>query len=101
MKPQPKPHTPRDKFFLKWLLTRPCELKHRGWCQGDMIYHHTSGGGMSNKGSDYEAISVCFRHHTDFDNATKRGIGIFAEGELAAIIERNKAAYLATGREIK
>lgn len=99
MNPQPKTKTPRDKKFLQWLLTCPCELRHRSPCLGQMIYHHTSGGGVSLKGSDYDAISTCFGHHKEFDNAGKRGNGIFAEGELVGIIARNKAAYTAeTGR---
>lgn len=91
----PKPKTPRDKQFLRWLITRPCELRHLRGCFGDMIYHHTETGGTSLKGSDYAAISVCFGHHKDFDNAGKKGHGIFEEGELEAIIERNKREYVA------
>jgi len=59
-----------------------------------MIYHHTSTGGTSLKGSDYEAISVCFGHHEKFNNATKKGKGIFTEGQLEAIVERNMLNYL-------
>jgi hypothetical protein len=93
VKAQPKVKTPRDKRFLRWLLTRPCELRHRSPCMGEMVYHHTEGGGMGIKGSDYAAISVCFGHHKVFDNASKKGVGVFAEGELEVIIARNIKDY--------
>jgi hypothetical protein len=94
-----KVKTPRDKKFLKWLLNRPCELRfgRHGRCFGQMIYHHSSTGGTGLKGSDYEAISCCFGHHELFDNASKRGVGIFREGELERIIELNKRDYVAQG----
>jgi len=96
-----KVKTPRDKKFLLWLLTQECELRGRGPCMGQKIYHHTSTGGTSLKGSDYDAICVCFQHHTVFDNAGKKGNGIFRDGQLEAIIARNKIKYEAqTGRKI-
>lgn len=99
----PKVETPRDKRFLQWLLTRPCELRggQHGPCFGDMIYHHTESGGVALKGSDYAAISVCFGHHELFDSASKRGVGIFREGELAAIIARNMAEWVGLGNALK
>ena len=48
---------------------------------------------MSLKGPDNEAIPVCFGHHKVFDNASKRGVGIFTEDELAAIIQRLQKDY--------
>ena len=100
--PRWKTKTPRDKAFLRWLITRPCELRfgRHGRCFGQMIYHHSSTGGMGLKGSDYEAISCCFGHHELFDNASKRGAGIFTEGQLAEIIERNRRDYVAQGGAI-
>jgi hypothetical protein len=99
----PKEKTPRNKHFLLWLLDRPCELRGGkfGPCMGDMIYHHTSGSGMALKGSDLEAISCCYGHHELFDQATKKGIGIFEEGELKRIIARNQMEYVAEGHKIK
>jgi hypothetical protein len=99
----PKEKTPRNKHFLLWLLDRPCELRGGkfGPCMGDMIYHHTSGGGMALKGSDLEAISSCYGHHELFDQATKKGIGIFEEGELKRIVARNQMEYVAEGHKIK
>jgi hypothetical protein len=99
----PKEKTPRNKHFLLWLLDRPCELRGGkfGRCMGDMIYHHTSGGGMALKGSDLEAISSCYGHHELFDQATKKGIGIFTEQELKRIIARNQMEYVEQGHKIK
>jgi len=92
-----KEKTPRDKKYLKWLTTRPCELRTStgfwGTCKGDVVGHHTETGGMSLKGSDYSAISVCFAHHKLFDNATKKGYGILTDETLARIIERNLREY--------
>jgi hypothetical protein len=97
-----KVKTPRDKKFLKWLLTRPCEIhKRSGRCSGQMIYHHTETGGMSLKGSDYSAISVCFEGHKLFDNASKKGVGILTEEELSSIIKKNKQDYSEVGGVIK
>ena len=102
-KVQPKEKTPRDRVFLLFLLTRECELRGKlhGPCCGDLIYHHTSTGGTGLKGSDYEAVTVCFGHHELFDNATKRGIGIFTEPELKRTIARNQIEYIAAGHKIK
>jgi hypothetical protein len=99
----PKEKTPRNKHFLLWLLDRPCELRggEFGPCMGDMIYHHTEGGGMALKGSDLEAISCCYGHHELFDQATKKGVGIFGEGELKRIIARNQMEYVEQGHSIK
>lgn len=100
--PMFKVKTPRDQRFLKWLLIRPCELRNgrHGRCFGQMIYHHTSTGGMGLKGSDYEAISVCFGHHELFDNASKKGVGIFTEDQLAGIIAKNKTDWSRAGNAI-
>jgi hypothetical protein len=99
----PKEKTPRNKHFLLWLLDRPCELRGGkfGPCMGDMIYHHTSGSGMALKGSDLEAVSVCYGHHELFDQATKKGIGIFTEQELKRIVARNQMEYVGQGHKIK
>jgi hypothetical protein len=88
MKPQLKKKTSRDKKYLKWLLTLDCVLNDGSSCGGDMVYHHSSTGGMSLKGSDYDAIPVCFAHHDLFNNTGKRGAGLFKEGELQQIIEK-------------
>jgi hypothetical protein len=48
---------------------------------------------MSLKGSDYAAIAVCHGHHDLFNKATKKGIGIFKEDQLAEIIAENKRAW--------
>jgi hypothetical protein len=98
-----KVKTPRNKHFLLWLLDRPCELRGGkfGPCMGDMIYHHTSGGGVALKGSDYDAISSCFSHHELFDNATKKGIGIFTEQELKRVIAKNVMEYVEEGHKVK
>jgi hypothetical protein len=100
--PNWKKKTPRDKRFLRFLLNRPCELRHgrHGQCYGDMIYHHTSTGGISLKGSDYDAISACFGHHDIFDNAGKKGVGVFTEDQLTAIIAKNKADWIAEGNKL-
>ena len=66
-----------------------------------MHAHHSSTGGMSLKGSDYEAIPLCFCCHEKMDNATKKGIGIFKEGQLAEIIKQLNEQYTLTGKVIK
>lgn len=96
----PKQKTPRDKKYKKWLLVQTCTLRD-GRCFGDMIYHHTATGGMGLTGSDYEAIPVCFYHHEKFNNASKKGKGLFSEGELQQIIKNLHQKYIKeTGREI-
>lgn len=66
-----KVKTPRDSKYLKWLSTQPCCR-----CGGNygVVGHHTSTGGTSLKGSDYEAVPLCFYHHAEHDNKRKDAI---------------------------
>ena len=80
-----KSRTPRDAKYLAYVRTHPC-------CQcGYTNYvhaHHTTTGGMSLKGSDYETIPLCPVCHHEMDNKRKDQIR-----NLSTIINRLKANY--------
>ena len=90
-----KQRTPRDKKYLKWILTQQCVLRDCH-CFGQIVYHHSSSGGVSLKGSDLEAIPVCMKHHSDLHNCYGKG-GAWTKDELAAIIKRLREEYKSKG----
>lgn len=94
----PKPKTPRDKKYLKWISTLPCIFCNK---PGPSDPHHTESGGISLKGSDYSCIPVCGgiggchnRIHTTTGKAG--GLGKTA---LNNILDRLNACYSRIGKK--
>jgi len=59
----PKPSTPRDKKYLKWLRTQLCVFcGEPAKPNMDVVPMH-KGGGMALKGSDYDALPGCVECH--------------------------------------
>lgn len=81
-----KVKTPRDAKYLQWLRTQPCcmcRYEPRDGYKYLMHAHHTTTGGMSIKGSDMEAVPLCFACHGKMDSKRKDDIP-----NLDAIIKR-------------
>ena len=65
----PKPQTFKSKIYLAFVKALPCVVGHN--CEGDVVAHHTSTGGMGCKGSDADAIPLCHKHHDEHDHIGK------------------------------
>lgn len=81
----PKPSTPRDKKYLAFIRKQPC---CRCGSKFQIEAHHTSTGGIGLKGSDYDAVSLCFFCHKNMDNHRKDSIP-----GLQSIITRLRTLY--------
>lgn len=90
MNPIPKSKTFRSKKYLEFIRSQPCILCG---CEEDIQAHHTASAGIALRGSDYSAIPVCPKCHHRFDQAGKKGRGIFADGELEAILTHYQTTY--------
>jgi hypothetical protein len=85
----PKELTPRSEPYKAFIRSLPCTLQGMFCqCNGDVAPHHTDGGGMSLKGSDFSCVPLCHAHHLLMDNAGKKGRGIWSRQELEKIITR-------------
>lgn len=88
----PKPHTDRDPKYLAWITTLPCLHSHTKDCMGDIVAHHSKGGGTSNKGSDFSCVPLCHKHHQEWhDKYGKKGP--LGEGQLDLILESLQHQY--------
>jgi hypothetical protein len=86
---QVKELTPRSEPYKAFIRSLPCTLQGMFCqCNGDVAPHHTDGGGMSLKGSDFSCVPLCHAHHLLMDNAGKKGRGIWSRQELEKIITR-------------
>jgi len=84
-----KVKTLRNEKYKAYIRTLPCCLCG---ANQDIQAHHTESGGMALKGSDYSTVPECPRCHERMD--TKRGIGVFADGELNRVIIRCLIGYV-------
>jgi hypothetical protein len=85
----PKPKTPRDAKYLKFLRSLPC-TKCKATYEVDS--HHTETGGMGLTGSDYSALPLCRICHCDLHRNCAKG-GFWKEEELKNILSGLKARY--------
>jgi hypothetical protein len=85
----PKPHTPRDVKYLKFIRSLPCQK-----CQSTYYVncHHTETGGMGLIGSDYSAIPLCRECHCGIHQKHGKA-GYWEESELKAILDHIQSAY--------
>ncbi len=83
-----KDKTPRSEPYKAFIREQWCLLNggRFGLCEGDVVPHHTDGGGMSLKGSDLSCVPLCCAHHLLMDNAGKKGRGIWTPAELRLIV---------------
>jgi hypothetical protein len=58
-----KPTTYRSKKYLKFIESLACSVEDN-CCDGDIVAHHASTGGVGMKGSDLSCIALCARHHS-------------------------------------
>ena len=66
----PKPQTPKDKKYLKWIESLPCCI--RGDRSREIHAHHCNGGGMGGKCSDFETAPLSADLHKEcHDNGKK------------------------------
>ncbi|WP_191965710.1 DUF968 domain-containing protein [Oryzomonas sagensis] len=69
MLPKDKPE--RSPMYLSFIRRQPCAMCGR---LDGINSHHTEGGGMSTKGSDFKTIPLCYLcHHRLHNQHGKRG----------------------------
>lgn len=87
----PKPKTPRDGKFLRWIDTLPCCAPGCGVEQGG-DHHHTECGGTGLTGSDYKAVPMCREHHSLLHTKCSKA-GMWKSEVLEKIISGNLSEY--------
>jgi len=87
----PKSKTERNPKYLVWIRKQPCCVCRR---IGNIQAHHSSGGGIGIKGSDLEAVPLCFACHRKVHEGRKDNII-----GLRGIIERLQKEYSNTQPE--
>lgn len=93
----PKPKRVQDKKYLKWMKAHLC-LMWNPWakdrhCQGQVISHHISTGGMGTKCSDYETVPLCNEHHREIHDKGKKIFQAKYELDLKEEAERLRGEY--------
>ena len=70
-----KPKTYRSKKYMKFVrgleccvFDHTCTVAFEDDCQGEIIPHHTTGGGVGLKGPDLSCIPLCHFHHSEGHN---------------------------------
>lgn len=64
----PKPRRMRDKEYLAYIRRQGCLL-----CRNYAESHHLKHGGVGTKGSDYDTVPLCWRHHRELHDTGVSG----------------------------
>ena len=85
MKPQPKPHTPRDPAYLAFIRKQPCCV-----CGKQSVAHHVQSGGIGIKSSDRVSVPLCdpFGHHTELHRIGKKTFSIKYNIDLLSLAKQ-------------
>lgn len=87
----PKNPPPRDEAYKEWLRGCVCAVFDCTYSPSEPSHVGRTGKGMAQKGSDLEAVPMCFRHHAEYH---RRGQAWFAR-EYRVNYERLIAKYRA------
>jgi len=84
-----KQKTPRDKKYLAWIKTLPCQV-----CRtpGATEPHHTETGGIGIKGSDYSCVPLCHVCHQKLHMKQSKS-GMWSKEQLMEITGRLQSKF--------
>lgn len=84
----------RSKAYLDFIRNLPCLVCGSSPCDP----HHTTRGGTGLKGSDFDAISLCHKHHVEVHSI---GVRTFEERHAIGILEAVKKCLIAYARKME